>query len=81
MMLEALRVPAAVLDVYHRRCASRTHIPPVLPAAHICPVADGEHQPGAPGQDRGQDRPCRWAWERALAGAVPDPVDEIFWSG
>jgi putative restriction endonuclease len=36
---------AVVLDSYHRRCAiSGTHIPPVLQAAHIRPVAKGgEH--------------------------------------
>jgi putative restriction endonuclease len=34
---------AVVLDAYHRRCAiSGTHIPPVLQAAHIRPVADGD---------------------------------------
>ncbi len=37
---------AVVLDSYHRRCAiSGTHIPPVLQAAHIRPVArGGEHR-------------------------------------
>jgi len=37
---------AVVLDSYHRRCAiSGTHIPPVLQAAHIQPVAKGgEHR-------------------------------------
>jgi putative restriction endonuclease len=37
---------AVVLDAYHRRCAiSGTHIPPVLQAAHIRPVASGgEHR-------------------------------------
>ena len=37
---------AVVLDAYHRRCAiSGTHIPPVLQAAHIRPVAaGGEHR-------------------------------------
>ncbi len=37
---------AVVLDSYHRRCAiSGTHIPPVLQAAHIRPVAKGgEHR-------------------------------------
>ena len=37
---------AVVLDAYHRRCAiSGTHIPPVLQAAHILPVAaGGEHR-------------------------------------
>lgn len=37
---------AVVLDAYHRRCAiSGTHIPPVLEAAHIRPVAaGGEHR-------------------------------------
>jgi putative restriction endonuclease len=37
---------AVVLDAYHRRCAiSGTHIPPVLQAAHIRPVAEGgEHR-------------------------------------
>jgi putative restriction endonuclease len=37
---------AVVLDSYHRRCAiSGTHIPPVLQAAHIRPVAEGgEHR-------------------------------------
>jgi putative restriction endonuclease len=37
---------AVVLDAYHRRCAiSGTHIPPVLQAAHIRPVAQGgEHR-------------------------------------
>jgi putative restriction endonuclease len=37
---------AVVLDAYHRQCAiSGTHIPPVLQAAHIRPVAaGGEHR-------------------------------------
>ena len=37
---------AVILDAYHRRCAiSGTHIPPVLEAAHIRPVAKGgEHR-------------------------------------
>jgi putative restriction endonuclease len=37
---------AVVLDAYHRRCAiTGTHIPPVLQAAHIRPVAvGGEHR-------------------------------------
>jgi putative restriction endonuclease len=37
---------AVILDAYHRRCAiSGTHIPPVLEAAHIRPVArGGEHR-------------------------------------
>jgi putative restriction endonuclease len=37
---------AVVLDAYQRRCAvSGTHIPPVLQAAHIRPVAEGgEHR-------------------------------------
>jgi putative restriction endonuclease len=37
---------AVVLSAYHRRCAiSGTHIPPVLQAAHILPVASGgEHR-------------------------------------
>jgi putative restriction endonuclease len=37
---------AVVLNAYHRRCAiSGTHIPPVLQAAHILPVAaGGEHR-------------------------------------
>jgi len=37
---------AVVLDAYHRHCAiSGTHIPPVLQAAHIRPVAaGGEHR-------------------------------------
>jgi putative restriction endonuclease len=33
---------AVVLDAYHRRCAiTGTHIPPVLQAAHVRPVAEG----------------------------------------
>jgi putative restriction endonuclease len=37
---------AVVLDAYHRQCAvTGTHIPPVLQAAHVRPVAEGgEHR-------------------------------------